>query len=45
MQAVTPSFQTFWGWRDGTLDNRASLQLVNGNIVTWPVDRAYALAQ
>jgi hypothetical protein len=45
VQAVTPSFQTFWGWRDGTPDNRTSLQLVNGNILTWPVDRAYALAQ
>jgi hypothetical protein len=44
VQAVTPSFQTFWGWRDGTPDNRTSLQLVNGNIVTWPVDRAYSLA-
>jgi hypothetical protein len=45
VQAVTPSFQTFWGWRDGTPDNRTSLQLVNGNIVTWPVDRAYSLSQ
>ena len=45
VQAVTPSFQTFWGWRDGTPDNRTSLQLVNGNIITWPVDRAYGLVQ
>jgi hypothetical protein len=45
VQAVTPSFQTFWGWRDGTPDNRTSLQLANGNMVTFPVDRAYALAQ
>jgi hypothetical protein len=45
VQAMTPSFATFWGWRDGTPDNRLSLQLDNGTIHTFPVDRAYALAQ
>ncbi len=46
IQATTPSFATFWGWRDGTADNRTSLQLVNGsNLLTFPVDRAYSLAQ
>jgi hypothetical protein len=44
IRAVTPSFQTFWGWRDGMPDNRSSLQLVNGSMQTWPVDRAYSLA-
>ena len=45
VQAVTPSFATFWGWRDGTPDNRSSLQLVNGsNMLTFSVDRAYSLA-
>jgi hypothetical protein len=45
VQAVTPSFQTFWGWRDGTPDNRTSLQVANGTLLTFPVDRAYSLAQ
>lgn len=43
VQAMTPSFQTFWGWRDGTPDNRSSLQVANGNPTTFPVDRAYSL--
>lgn len=45
VQAVTPSFQTFWGWRDGTVDNRTSLQVANGSLLTFPIDRAYSLAQ
>jgi hypothetical protein len=44
VQAVTPSFATFWGWRDGIPDNRSSLQLANGNFLTFSVDRAYSLA-
>jgi hypothetical protein len=42
---MTPSFQTFWGWRDGTPDNRSSLLVANGIPTTYPVDRAYSLTQ
>lgn len=46
IQAMTATFAPFWGWRDGIPDNRLSLQFVNGsNMLTFPVDRAYLLAQ
>ena len=32
-------------WRDGTPDNRTSLQVTNGTLLTFPVDRAYSLVQ
>ena len=43
IQAVTPSYAVFWGWRDGTPDNRSSVQLFNGAFTSYNVDRAYAL--
>lgn len=44
IQAVTPSYDVYWGWRDGTADNNLSLQLFQGVYTTYPVDRAYSLA-
>lgn len=44
VQAVTPSYAVFWGWRDGTRDNASSVQLFNGQFTTFPVDRAFSLA-
>lgn len=44
VQATTPSYAVFWGWRDGTADNNSSVQLVNGQLTTYPRDRAYSLA-
>lgn len=43
VQATTPSYDVFWGWRDGTPDNNLSLQLFNGAFTTFAVDRAYSL--
>ncbi len=45
IQATTPSYAVYWGWRDGTVDNRLSLQLFQGVYTTFPVDRAYSLTQ
>ncbi len=44
IQAVTPSFSTFYGWRRGTTDNRVSYQLFNGALSRFTVDRAFSLA-
>lgn len=44
VQATTPSYDVYWGWRDGAVDNRSSLVLFNGAYTTYPVDRAYSLA-
>ncbi len=43
VQALTPSYDVYWGWRDGTVDNSLSLQLFNGTYTTFPIDRAYSL--
>ena len=43
IQATTPSYAVYWGWRDGTVDNSSSLQLFNGVYTPYPVDRAYSL--
>ncbi len=43
VQARTPSYDVYWGWRDGTVDNSLSLQLFNGTYTTFPIDRAYSL--
>lgn len=43
VQARTPSYDVYWGWRDGTPDNNSSLQLFNGSYTTFAIDRAYSL--
>lgn len=43
VQATTPSYSVYWGWRDGTVDNRMSLQLFQGVYTVYNVDRAYSL--
>ena len=43
VQAFTPSYDVYWGWRDGTPDNNSSLQLFNGTYTTYAIDRAYSL--
>lgn len=43
IQATTPSYAVYWGWRDGTPDNNVSLQLFENVYTTFPIDRAYAL--
>jgi hypothetical protein len=44
VQAVTPSYATAWGWRDGVNDNRTSLRYINNQYVeTTAYDRAFAL--
>ena len=43
IQALTPSYDVFWGWRDGTPDNASSLQLFQGTYTPFTIDRAYAL--
>ncbi len=43
VQALTPSYDVYWGWRDGTPDNNSSLQLFQGTYTTYAIDRAYSL--
>ena len=43
IQATTPSYNVFFGWRDGTPHNNSSLQLFQGVYTTYNVDRAYSL--
>lgn len=43
IQANTPSYRPFWGWRDGTPDNGSSVQLFNNAFTNFAVDRAYTL--
>lgn len=43
VQATTPSYDVYWGWRDGTVYNNLSLQLFQAVYTTYNVDRAYAL--
>jgi len=43
IQALTPSYDVYWGWRDGTPDNASSLQLFQGTYTTFAIDRAYGL--
>lgn len=44
IQARSPSFAVFWGWRDGVPDNNQSWQLFNGTFTSFAFDRAYSLA-
>ncbi|MCC7055304.1 MAG: hypothetical protein IT355_18675 [Gemmatimonadaceae bacterium] len=43
VQATTPSYDVYWGWRNGTTDNSLSVQLFTGAFTTYPADRAYSL--
>ncbi len=44
VQAITPSFVTLWGWRDGVADNNTSLRYSNNTFIgTSTFDRAFAL--
>ena len=43
IQASTPSYGVYWGWRDGIVDNSTSLLLFQGTYTTNGFDRAYSL--
>ena len=43
VQALTPSYDVYFGWRDGLVDNSSSLQLFNGTYTAFGFDRAYSL--
>lgn len=43
VQAVTPSYAVYWGWRNGTVANSVSLQCFQGTCTSTTFDRAYAL--
>ena len=44
IQARSPSFAVYWGWRDGVPYNSQSWQLFNGTFTSFGFDRAYSLA-
>lgn len=44
VQAVTPSYATYYGWRRGSNDNFLSYQFFNGGLTRFSNDRAFALA-
>jgi hypothetical protein len=44
VQAVTPSYDVYWGWRSGTTANAQSLMWFMGNFETFTLDRALRLA-
>jgi hypothetical protein len=44
VQAITPTYTTLWGWRDGLRDNQTSLRYFNNAFnSTSPYDRAFSL--
>jgi hypothetical protein len=43
VQAITPSYDVYWGWRAGTADNNLSLMLFQGAYDVLTFDRAYSL--
>ncbi|MGI9596551.1 MAG: hypothetical protein ACR2QK_10345 [Acidimicrobiales bacterium] len=43
IQALTPNFGTFWGWRGSTSGDSSSLQLFDGTFTELTEDRAFAL--
>lgn len=45
IQATTPSYAVYYGWRDGRPDNASSLQLFNGDYTEFPIDRAFSLTE
>ena len=45
VQAITPNYDIFWGWRNGTPVNSLSLQIFNGVTTTLALDRALSLVR
>ena len=45
IQATTPSYAVYFGWRDGRVYNNLSLQLFDGTYTTYDIDRAYSLTE
>lgn len=43
VQALTPSYDVYFGWRDGLVDNSSSLQLFSGTYTPYTFDRAFSL--
>ena len=43
IEAVTPSYEVYWGWRDGIRNNGNSIQIFQGRTTTYTVDRAFEL--
>jgi hypothetical protein len=43
VQALTPSYDVYFGWRDGIVDNSSSLQLFSGTYTAFGFDRAFSL--
>jgi hypothetical protein len=43
IEAVTPSYDVYWGWRDGIRNNGNSIQIFQGSTTTYTVDRAFEL--
>jgi hypothetical protein len=43
VQALTPSYDVYFGWRDGIVDNSLSWQLFNGAYASFAFDRAFSL--
>ncbi len=43
VQALTPSYDVYFGWRDGIVDNSSSLQLFSGTYTAFSFDRAFSL--
>jgi len=43
VQAISPSYDVYWGWRAGIADNNMSLSRFQGVYDTYTLDRAYSL--
>ena len=43
VQAISPSYDVYWGWRAGTANNNLSLMLFQGAYTSYTLDRAYSL--
>lgn len=44
IQAILPNWNVDWNWRMGTTDTKSSLQFINGQLIPFNVDRAFALS-
>jgi len=43
VQAISPSYDVYWGWRAGAAKNNLSLMLFQGAYTSYTLDRAYSL--